>query len=81
MLEQVQSNLFLNLHETHLNKDEDIPKKLLNYSHIYTVLSSNASEDDRGAGILMFINKTEEVIDKEDIIPGRLLFVKIKKDI
>ena len=78
MLEQVQSNLFLNLHETHLNKDEDIPKKLLNYSHIYTVLSSHASEDDRGAGILMFINKTEEVVDKEEIIPGRLLFVKIK---
>ena len=64
MLDQVQSNLFLNLHETHLNKDEDIPK--------------NASEDDRGAGILIFINKTEEVVDKEEIVPGSLLFVKIK---
>jgi len=78
MLEQVQNVLFLNLHETHLISDNDIPKKLLNYSHIYTTISSHAREDDKGAGILIFINKTEEIVDSEEIFPGRLLFVKIK---
>ena len=33
ILEQAQNVLFLNLQETHLECDNDIPRKLFNFSH------------------------------------------------
>ena len=78
MLERVHEILFLNIQETHLNDDTQIPNKLLNFSHLYSIISSHAEDNDKGAGILLFVNKTEEVIEKKVLFPGRLLFVKIK---
>ena len=78
ILEQAQNVLFLNLQETHLECDNDIPRKLLNFSHLYHLVSSHANEDDRGAGILLFINKTEEILSTENIFPGRLLYAKTR---
>ena len=77
-LENVQSTLLFNLQETHLRCDEEIPKKLKNMDHLYHILSTHATEDDKGAGILLFVNKTEEIIDTEILYPGRLLFAKIR---
>ena len=50
ILEQPQKVFFFNLHETHLFSDEDIPKKLLDFSHAYHIISSHAKADDRGGG-------------------------------
>ena len=44
----------------------------------YSIISSHVEDNDKGAWILLFVNKTEEVIEKKVFFPGRLLFVKIK---
>ena len=77
-LENVQNTLLFNVQETHLRRDEEIPKKLKNMDHLYHILSAHATEGDKGAGILLFVNKTEEIVDTEILYPGRLLFAKIK---
>ena len=78
ILENVQNTHVLNLQETHLISDREIPKKFHNFDHLYHVLSSHATEHDKGAGILLFINKTEDILESENLHPGRLLYTKTK---
>ena len=78
ILENVQSTHVFNLQETHLISDREIPKKFHNFDHLYHVLSSHATEHDKGAGILLFINKTEDILESESLHPGRLLYTKTK---
>ena len=63
VLDNVSSVQIFNLQETHLSSDSEIPNRLLNYSHLYHIVSSHANNNDKGAGILMFINKTEDIIE------------------
>ena len=77
VLDNVSSVQIFNLQETHLSSDSEIPNRLLNYSHLYHIVSSHANNNDKGAGILMFINKTEDIIEYNNYFSGRLLFVKM----
>ena len=77
-LENVQNTHVFNLQETHLISDSEIPKKFHNFDHLYHVLSSHATEQDKGAGIILFINKTEDILESECLHPGRLLYTKTK---
>ena len=77
-LENVRQTFVFNIQETHLRNDEEIPAKFKDYSHLYHIISAHATEEDKGAGILLFINKTEEILGSETLYPGRLLYVKTK---
>lgn len=81
ILEQVQNTIIFNLQETRLQNDSDIPKALKNYKHLYHIIGSHAKNDDKGAGILMFVNKTEEILESEEICPGRLIYLKIQNKV
>ena len=72
-LENVRQTFVFNIQETHLRNDEEIPAKFKDYSHLYHIISAHATEEDKGAGILLFINKTEEILGSETLYPGRLL--------
>ena len=61
-----------------MTEDSQIPQKFSRYSHLYHVISSHATNTDKGAGILLFVNKTEEIIEYHEYIPGRLIFLKVK---
>ena len=55
---------------------DDIPEKLQQYQHLYHIIL-NEVEQDKCSGNLLFINKTEDVLEIKKIIPGRLLFCEI----
>ena len=38
-------------------------------------------ENDNGAGIILLINKTKELIEQEELYSGRLLYVKIQNKV
>ena len=78
ILEDVSKTTVLSIQETHLTSDEEIPRKLQNFNHLYHIISSHACHNDKGAGIVMFINKTEELIESEELFQGRLLYAKIQ---
>ena len=75
-LEDVQKLSVLNVQETHLLNDNEIPQRLKNFDHLYHIVPSHACQNDKGAGILIFINKTEDIIETEELVPGRLVYVK-----
>ena len=64
-LENVQKTKVFSIQETHLGADDEIPRKLLHFDHLYHILATHAKPDDKGAGILLFINKTENLIKHE----------------
>ena len=80
-LEDVQKTNILSIQETHLKTDDRIPNKLKHFGHLYHILSTHAPENDNGAGIILFINKTEELIEQEELYPGRLLYAKIQNKV
>jgi exonuclease III len=75
-LEDVQKLSVLNIQETHLLNDNENPQRLKNFDHLYHIVPSHACQNDKGAGILIFINKTEDIIETEELVPGRLVYVK-----
>ena len=81
ILENVQSVLVLNIQETHLTCDADIPQKFSRYSHLYHFITSHACDADKGAGIIMLVNKTEEILETKSYVQGRLLYVKVKNKV
>ena len=48
---------FLNLQETHLNNQDQIPRELIDLKHIYHIISSEATMQDPWSGIIIFIKK------------------------
>ena len=78
LLQNPKKTALINLQETHLLSSEDIPKKLLEYKHIFHIIPSFASPADRGAGILLLINKSEEIISNIELIKGRILIIGLK---
>ena len=79
MLYNVQNTMMLNLQETHLSCQEQIPKVWTQFNHVYHICSTFATNDDRFAGIIMFINKFFEIQSEEILYQGRILLVKAKK--
>ena len=78
ILENATRLNILNIQETHLQTTDDEPSSFKNFSHIYTIIHSFAPLDDRGAGICLFVNKTDDILISETLIQGRLVYVKIK---
>ena len=68
----------LNLQETRLSEEKQIPKDFLHLKHIFEIIFCGACEQDQGSGILIFVKKTEEVIEKNILFEGRLVHLKIK---
>ena len=78
LLSKIQSTTVLNLQETHLTEENEIPQTWLNFRHIYHIISTWATPEDRFAGITIFINKTFEIVETIEIIKGRAIFIKVK---
>ena len=78
LLQNPKNTTLINLQETHLLTSEDIPNKLLEYKHIFHVIPSFASPADRGAGILLLVNKSEEIISNIELVKGRILIIGLK---
>lgn len=68
----------LSLQETRLSDKNQIPKDFLHLNHIFEIIFCGAPEQDPGSGILLFIKKTEEIIEQNIIFAGRLVHVKLK---
>ena len=77
-LENPQQILLLNLQETHLRNEGEIPSKWKEFDHLYSIISTFAQDDDTFAGITIFINKTFEIIKSEILIEGRVMLIKVK---
>ena len=75
-LENIQNTHIFNLQETHLQDDTEIPKKFKDFDHMYHILSTHATNVERGAGIILFINKTHLVIEQRVLHPGNLLYAQ-----
>ena len=80
MLSSPQNNLIVNLQETHLSEECQIPLDWENFEHLYTIIPNFCSRTDSFSGTLTFINKTLEIVVTEILIPGRLVLVKTKND-
>ena len=78
ILENSSSTEILNIQETHISHKEELPKALKLYEHLYSFVITYASNDDPYSGILLAINKNEEIISSESVVKGRLLFIKIQ---
>ena len=78
MLSHPQDNSIINIQETHLTQNLEIPKKWLNFDHLYSIISAHATETDSFGGILLFISKTFEILESEVLVDGRVVFVKAK---
>ena len=68
----------LNIQETRLTDETQIPQEFIHLNHIFEIIFCGANNLDQGSGILVFIKKTEEVIEKNILFNGRLLHIKIK---
>ena len=62
LLQKPKGTELINLQETHLQTNEDIPQKFFEYKHLFHIIPSFASPQDSGSGILIFVNKAEEII-------------------
>ena len=79
-LEKPQTKI-LNIQETRIKDTNVFIKNFDDYLINYNFYFSNATDDDAGGGILIFIKKTEEIISQSSIINGRLLYVRIKNNV
>ena len=81
VLENFSSTRIFNIQETHFSENNDILAITNIYSHMYSYINTNAFREDRFSGILLLIRNTEEIIVHDIIVPGRLIFVKIRNNI
>ena len=80
-LENVNQLKILCLQETHLRNECEIPKEWNKYKHLYHTLSTNATQNDSYAGIILFVNKTENILYHEVLFEGRILYTKIENKV
>ena len=81
LLQKPQVTALINLQETHLQTNEDIPQKFLEYKHLFHIIPSFASIQDSGSGILIFVNKTEEIILQKELVKGRIVILKTRNTV
>ena len=77
ILENAGRIKILNIQETHLLSTEDEPSSFKHFKHLFHIIHNFSATDDRGAGICIFINKTEIIEIHEDLIKGRLTYLKL----
>ena len=70
-------SLFVNLQETHLYNEIEIPREWVHLKNIYDIVFCGANTNDPCSGILVFIRKTEKIVEKSTLVEGRLLHIKI----
>ena len=78
MLENVTRLKILNLQETHLPSTDQEPSPFRNFRHLYHIIHACAPQDDRGSGICIFINKTENILINEILLHGRLVYIQLE---
>jgi len=78
ILEKSNHTFLLNIQETHLPDNNELPDFVKTYDHMYDYISTNSSSDDPYSGILIFIRKTEEILRSEVLETGRLIFLKVQ---
>ena len=78
ILEKNTTTLIVNIQETHISKEEEIPGLFNTYKHLYNFEKTFANKDDPCSGILVCIRKTEEIVSTEEIVKGRLMHIKTR---
>ena len=78
ILENINSTCILNIQETHLFNESEIPQIFNLYEHTFHIISTYGKVEDPAAGITLCVKKTMEVIVCEILEDGRLLYIKIK---
>ena len=58
--------------------EEDEPPSFKKLKHIFHIVHSFAPLTDRGAGICIFVNKTENIMIQEVLLEGRLIYLKLE---
>ena len=71
----------LNLQETRLSEETQIPSEFIHLGHLYEMVFCGTCEQDQGSGILIFVKKTEEIVEKSVLFEGRLVYLKIKNKV
>ena len=66
-----EKTLVLNIQETHISSETELPNFLDYYNHLYHFEKTYAKSDDTASGILMCIRKTENLRSFEVIEEGR----------
>ena len=64
--------------ETHHKSLTDITPEILRYQTDYHIVHSPVSGIETHAGIIGLISKKYDIIEKKELLPGRILNVKIK---
>ena len=70
---------FLNIQETRLQNKNEIPKDFTHLEHLYNIVFCGTDETDPGAGILFFVEKTEDILIEKSIVKGRILYIQTAK--
>ena len=71
-----KGTVFTNLQETHLAYESEIPKVWTHLKDIYYIVFCRAISTDPGSGIIVFVRKTEKILEKQILFEGRLLHIK-----
>ena len=77
LLQKPQDTIVVNIQETRLQSNEDIPPKFYEHKHLYHIISSFSNPADSGSGILIFVNKTEDIILQHELVKGRILILQL----
>lgn len=80
LLENTNSTILLNVQETHLTNENELPNFVNLYKHIYNFENAFAKSDDPYSGILVGIRKTETILLTEIIEQGRLIYIKFQNN-
>ena len=80
LLENVNSTNILNIQETHIAKNEELPSVISLYKHLYNFEITNATDTDTYSGIILCIRKTERLISSEILEAGRLMLATIQNE-
>ena len=78
ILDRACQTKLLNIQETHITSTATDPPSFKNYEHIFHIIQSFATPNDRGAGICIFLNRTESILVNESLIEGRLVYLKTR---
>ena len=71
----------LNIQETHVPNETSLPKFLSLYKHLFDFIPTFSKSSDPSSGILICINKTEDIQCVEILEPGRLIYLKLENKV
>ena len=64
--------------ETHHKAEKEIPAEILRYQNTHHIIHSPAPRGETYAGIIGLVSAEYDIIDKKEVIPGRILNVKMQ---